>query len=38
MPARGESPVAASVMRLVNLWFNPIDGCIDGGVVPPVDR
>lgn len=22
-------------LRLVNLWFNPIDGCIDGGVVPP---
>lgn len=22
-------------LRLVNLWFNPKDGCIDGGVVPP---
>ncbi|HOU11976.1 MAG TPA: hypothetical protein PKZ84_02585 [Anaerolineae bacterium] len=22
-------------LRLVNLWFNPIDGCIDGGMVPP---
>ena len=22
-------------LRLVNLWFNPIDGCVDGGVIPP---